>query len=277
MTTCFIISPSVRGVHAAGDRAVVREPVRASVRVPGIARDIQVKIATERHEFKQAFEILAANYRARGYEAPGEKPYRFTAYHALPGTATVVAVEHDRVVATFSIVADSELLGFPMESIYSDEIARLRRDGYRPAEVISLADQGLGAREFVQVLKAMMKLGIHHGLRHGVDCWVISVNPRHSGFYRKALGFMPLGPQRSYPTVRNHPAEAHVLTVASLESHAPKVYRDVFAEAIPDPALAGHRWSREHVRYFGSRSSQIDEPTLEKLIASVSGVPSFSH
>jgi hypothetical protein len=275
MTTCFIISPSMRAPHAAGagERSAGREGARASVRVPRIGREIQVKIATERHEFKQAFEILAANYRARGYEAPGEKPYRFTAYHALPGTITVVAVEGDRVVATFSLVPDNSLLGFPMESIYGPEIERLRRDGYRPAEVISLADQGLSAREFVQVLKTMMKLGIHHGLRHGVDSWIISVNPRHSGFYRKVLGFQMLGAQRSYPTVQNHPAEAHLLTVDSLESHAPQIYREVFEEAIPDSALAGHRWSKDHVRYFGTRSSQIDEPALEGLIDSVTGVP----
>src|SRR5262249_20006370 len=47
---------------------------RSSFSVPGVTRDIRVKIASERSEFEQAFGLLAANHRARGYEAPSDKP-----------------------------------------------------------------------------------------------------------------------------------------------------------------------------------------------------------
>jgi hypothetical protein len=268
MTTCFIVSPSLRAGQpaCAGDRAGSREAARISFRVPGLARDIQVKIASELHEFKQAFELLASNYRARGYEAPGEKPYRFTSYHALPGTVTLVAVDHGRVVATLTLVPDSDLLGLPMESIYGREVARLRRQGFRPAEAICLADSGLSIREFVQVFKALIKLAMQYHARRSGDSWIITVNPRHSNFYQKVLGFVPLGPQRSYPTVQNHPAEAYLLTVASMAANAPQMYQEVFGEPLPESVLTAPRWSEEHVRYFGARSSQLDEPTLKKLL-----------
>lgn len=268
MTTCFIISPSLRDIQPAqvGDRNGGREAAKTSFRVPGLARDIQVKIASERHEFKQAFELLAANYRARGYEAHGEKPYRFTAYHALPGTVTFVAIHDGKVVATFSLVPDSRILGLPMECIYGQEVARLRRDGYRLGEVTSLADTGLSAREFIQVLKALMKLAMQFDLRRGGNGWTITVNPRHGGFYQKVLGFVPLGPQRYYPSVQNHPAEAYLLTVASMAANAPQMYEGVVAEALPESALVAPHWSEDHVRYFGARSSQIDESSLKKLL-----------
>src|SRR4051812_24407238 len=51
---------------------------KTSFGVAGLTRDIQVKIASERPEFEQAFELLATSYRARGYDAPSEKPFRFT-------------------------------------------------------------------------------------------------------------------------------------------------------------------------------------------------------
>src|SRR4051794_30828706 len=71
-------------------RRVRHYPEPQSIPVPGIAREIQVKIASEPEEWEQAFELVAANYQERGYEA-SEKPYRFTPYHALPDTTLFVA------------------------------------------------------------------------------------------------------------------------------------------------------------------------------------------
>jgi hypothetical protein len=240
-----------------------------SFRVPGLTRELRVKIATEREEFEQAFELLAANYRARGYEPPSDKPFRFTPFHALPRTVTLVAVEHERVLATLTLVPDSKILGLPMESIYGTEVAELRRAGLRPAEAISLADTGLTIREFIQVFKALIKLAMQYHARHGGDSWIITVNPRHSSFYRKVLGFEPLGPLRSYPSVQNHPAEAYVLTAESMAANVPQMHRAVFEEELPEPVLTAGRWSHEHVRYFGARSSQLDGKALEALLYSI--------
>lgn len=242
---------------------------RTSFRVQGLAREIQVKIASEKGELEQAFELLAANYRARGYEAAGDKPFRFTPYHALPGTVTLVAVHHERVLATLTLVPDSAVLGLPMESIYGPEVAELRAAGLRPAEAISLADTDLAIREFIQVFKALIKLAMQYHESRGGNCWIVTVNPRHRSFYQKVLGFTPLGPQRSYPTVQNHPAEAYLLTAASMAANAPQMYQEVFGEKLPAPVLTANRWSQEHVRYFGAHSSQLDEATLSSLLDSI--------
>jgi hypothetical protein len=242
---------------------------RTSFRVPGLAREIRVKIASERSEFEQAYELLAANYRARGYEAPSDKPYRFTPFHALPGTVTLVALDHDRVVATLTLVPDTEILGLPMESIYGPEVAQLRAAGLRPAEAISLADTDLSIREFVQVFKALIKLAMQYHAGRGGDSWIITVNPRHSNFYQKVLGFVPMGSKRAYPTVQNHPAEAYLLTSKIMADNAPQMYQEVFGDDLPEAVLNTDHWSEEHVRYFGARSSQLDEQTLDALLLSI--------
>jgi hypothetical protein len=249
-----------------------RGTTRSSFRVPGLTRDIRVKIASERSEFEQAYELLATNYRARGYEAASDKPYRFTPFHALPGTVTVVALDHERVVATLTLVPDSDVLGLPMESIYGPEVAELRAARLRPAEVISLADTDLSIREFLQVFKALIKLVVQFDARRGGDCWIITVNPRHSNFYKKAIGFVPMGSKRSYPSVQNHPAEAHLLTSAIWAANAPQTYQEVFGEDLPEAVLNAHHWSEEHVRYFGARSTQLDEQALEALLVSIVGL-----
>jgi hypothetical protein len=239
-----------------------------------VARDLWVKIASEWSELEQAFELLAGNYRARGYEDQTDKPFRFTLFHALPDTVTLVAVDEQRVLATLTLVPDSDVLGLPMESIYGAEVAQLRQSGRRPAEAIGLADTDLTIREFVQVFKALIKLAMQYHARRGGDSWIIAVNPRHSSFYQKVLGFTPLGPQRSYPAVRNHPAEAHLLTAATMSESAPQMYQEVFGAELPEPVLTPRQWSREQVRYFGARSSQVDEHDLERLLDSIDRVGS---
>ena len=244
-------------------------PMASSFQVMGVTRDIRVKLATEQAEFEEAFALVAANYRARGYEAPGDKPYRFTPYHALPGTATLVAKHEGKVVATLTHVPDNEVLGLPMESIYGEEIAGLRQEGRKLAEVIGLADSGLSVREFVQVFKSLIKLEMQYHASRGGDTWVITVNPRHRSFYQKVLGFESLGPRRTYPTVQDHPAEAYLLDVESMQKNAPQKYQEVFGESLAESILTAGRWSVERVRYFGHRSTQIEVEALEDLLDAI--------
>ena len=228
-----------------------------------------MKIASEREELEGAFRLLATNYRACGYESQSTGLFRFTPYHVLPSTVTLVAKHEDRVVATLSVVPDTELCGLPMESVYRAEIDGLRQEGRRLAEATSLADQDLGIHEFVRVFKTLIKVGMQYHVRQGGDSWVIAVNPRHRGFYQKVLGFVPLGPRRAYPSVQGHPAEAYVSGVDLLRTHAPEMNREMFGEPLPDSVLRAPRWSPHRVRYFGRRSTQADGRTIDSLLSHV--------
>ena len=130
------------GIRGGGAAPVLRGPGRgaaldrnrgedgpASIIVSGITREIRVKIASEQEELEGAFRLLATNYRACGYEQQNTGLFRFTPYHVLPGTVTLVAKHESRVVATLSVVPDTELCGLPMESVYREEIERLAPAG----------------------------------------------------------------------------------------------------------------------------------------------------
>jgi hypothetical protein len=244
------------------------------ISVPGIGRDIQIKIASEWDEWKQALELLATSYRGRGYEISGQEPYRFTPSHALPGTIAMVAQHEGRVVATMTFVPDNSTLGLPLESIYGEEIARLRGEGRRMGEAISLADTGLTSREFIHVFKALIKLGMQYHESNGGDTFVIVVNPRHSRFYQKVLGFTQLGLERSYPTVQNHPGVAFVLDIERMRTRTPDIYREVFGERLPVDVLTAPVWSAERVRYFGCRSSQTDAELIDRLVLQIEDLSS---
>jgi hypothetical protein len=249
------------------NRPTTIDPRPIAVPVPGVARNIEVKIASERQEWEEAFQLVASNYRARGYEVASSKPYRFTPYHALPDTVTFVAKRAGHVVATFSIVPDNTLVGMPMESLYGQEIAGLRQKSQRMAETISLADTGLSVREFLQVFVTLIKLAIQYHHSQGGDTYVIAVNPRHKAFYAKILGFETLGPCRSYSSVQDAPAEALWGNSAIVQANAPRMYREIFERPLPPQALLAPKMSRDLVRHFTDLSSQSGAGRVEDILA----------
>ena len=240
-----------------------------SILVAGPSRTLEVKIAATRDEFEQAFRMLACQYRTRGYESPSPKLFRFTPYHVLPDTTTFVAKHGATVVATLSLVPDTALLGLPLEGIYGPEVAHLRREGRRLAEVTSLADQGLGHREFLHVFAALARLMCQHHASQGGDSWVITTHPRHAAYYRKVLGFVPLGPRRSNPAVQDHPAEALLMDVNLMRAKAPTRHLEIFGEPLPRSILAAPGRPCDHAQYFSTQSTQADRRTILDLLHQV--------
>jgi hypothetical protein len=81
------------------------------------------------------------------------------------------------------------------ESSYSAEIERLRRDGHRLGEIVRLVvEEGVDWRAALDALvqSAYVVTHVVHALTHVV----IEVNPRHVGFYRRALGFVVAAEER---------------------------------------------------------------------------------
>jgi hypothetical protein len=225
-----------------------------------------VKIASEPEEWEQAYQLLAANYQARGYEAPSANLIRFTPYHALPDTATFVARHQGKVVATLSVVVDNTLLGLPSENTYAAEIAALRQEGRRLTEATSLADRDLSMREFVQVFVTLIRLAMQYGVRQGSETWLITVNPRHRQFYSKAMGFVPLGPCRACPLVQDHPAEAFMLDDGLMRANAPKMHEQIFGQQLPEPVLTPVPMAPHLIRRFAGQSSQTDRHGIDQIL-----------
>jgi hypothetical protein len=248
---------------------MVAYPEPTPVPVSGLREAITVKVASEPDEWEQVFQLVSANYQERGYEAVSGKPFRFTQYHALPDTTIFVAKRGKTVVATFSLVPDNRLLGLPMESIYGAEIADLRRQGRRMAEVTSLAVADLSQREFLQVFTTLIKVLQQYHVSRGGDSWVITVNPRHRNFYCKVLGFQPLGACKNYAAVGDAPAEAYLLDRDLMRTNAPRSYEFSFGQWLPSSVLTGVSLPRPFIRYFGSASSQTDEGLIAQILSTV--------
>jgi hypothetical protein len=237
-----------------------------SIPVVGLSRSVAVKIASCETEWEQAFTLAANSYQSRGYESPGASRMRFTPYHALPDTVTLVACEDERVIATLSIVPDNTLLGLPMERIYGNEIMALRRAGRRLFEVTTLADCNLGVREFVTVFVALIRLATQYHTHTGGDTGVIAVNPRHRSFYTRILGFMELGPRRTYAAVQDHPAEALWIDEESMWKNTPDMHAAIFGERLPHETLLAPRIPRKLVQQYSLQSCLCDVKSIGDIL-----------
>ncbi|OAI42244.1 hypothetical protein AYO40_01930 [Planctomycetaceae bacterium SCGC AG-212-D15] len=237
-----------------------------AVPVAGVNREIAVEIAAARHDWEEAFHLVAGNYQQRRYETGGTCDLRFTSYHALPNTMVTIAKEHGRVLATMSVFVDNTLLGLPMDDLYAAELRPLRAAGRRICEAGCLASRDLSLREFVAVFEALIRLVWQHHVAEGGDTVVITCNPRHRSYYTRVLGCEPMGSLRNYAAVENHPAEAFVLHIDRLRQYSPAMYRKIFGQALSPAVLAPPRMPADLARYFAHHSARADVRLVEDVL-----------
>ncbi len=164
---------------------------------------LEFRIASSLDERWAALELVYDSYLRAGLITANQHRVRVTPYHLLPTTEIFVAVRDGYVTHTMSLVADGEL-GIPMQCVYGREVGQLRAEGYRFAEVSCLA----GSRESPDALLHLYRFIFCFGLYRDLDYFLIAVHPRHARFYQRVLAFEAFAGERSYPTVRNHPAVA---------------------------------------------------------------------
>jgi len=241
-----------------------------SIEVPvlGLARSLVVKLASTPDEWRQALALVSDSYQSCGYE-PAGAVYRFTPYHALPDTVVLVAKERAKVLATFTLVADNTLLGLPVESNYAEEIEQFRQQGRCLLETTCLAERGLAMREFVPVLTALFQLAWQYGLSQGGETNIINVTPQHAHFYRRALGYVPLGPYRACPHVQGTVGVALYLDPPLMAARVPQVHQRIFGQRLPAPALRTPRLPAHWLDHFASRSSQTSPSAVQRILAQI--------
>lgn len=116
-----------------------------------------------------------------------------------PGQTTLVACSGDHLFGTLTVGIDTED-GLLADTLYRQQIDAARRRGGRVCEVTRLAmDPTLSTPE---VMATIFHLGfvIAHAV-HGMTDSFIEVHPRHTGFYKRMLGYDVAGPERTCPRV----------------------------------------------------------------------------
>lgn len=188
------------------------------------ARAVTYKIADEQQSLEEAFTLVWDNYVDAGLQEDTHQGIRFTKYHLLPDTRVFVANYHEaleeqrpdkfdgkgKIVGTVTLVIDSPM-GLPMEEFCGAEIAKLRSEGRRMAEVIAFSLNPKYTK--YKVFLHMFKFLFQFAQMKGVTDLCCSVTERHIKFYRKVCLFEPLGELKPYSAAYKLKVQGHILNI----------------------------------------------------------------
>ncbi len=129
-------------------------------------------------------------YASRGYKTTAANDGA-----EVKNLLTLVAIDGQETIGTLSLRFDAPGDGLLADDLFRREIDTLRDQGRRVCEFTKLAmDHVVKSKRVLASLFHTAYLWAHGVMDH--DDVVIEVNPRHVRFYRKALGFTVMGPER---------------------------------------------------------------------------------
>lgn len=148
--------------------------------------------------------LLNKRYAWRGYQTSGLP-------EANSDCLTLIASEQEATVGTITVGFDGPQ-GLLVDDLFLDKVDQIRGAGYEVCEFTKLAMDSV--KRSKQTLASLFSVA-HMTARHirGVDFLLIEVNPRHTSYYQRMLGFKVLGEERMNRRV-NAPAVLMSLDMA---------------------------------------------------------------
>jgi N-acyl amino acid synthase FeeM len=142
--------------------------------------------------------LIKRMYASRGYHTETA-----TTFSHSPNQITFAASIGEIIVGTVTLGIDSDE-GLLTDELYQQEINSLREKGRKVCELSKLAINPLHTSK--KLLASLFNLAYINGrINNKATDFVIEVNPRHAGYYKRLLGFRQIGEVRTCKRV-NAPA-----------------------------------------------------------------------
>lgn len=237
-----------------------------------------VRFATTRNDFANCYRLIYKTYLHYGYTKLSPHELRANFWNALPATYTLIAEKNGHLEGTLTCVMDSEA-GLPIDSFSSLELQKLRQEGRRLCELSGLAVNSQHAEATTILRLFRYALALTTGFLNGSD-FVITVHPRHAGFYKEVVLFEELARKQQYPQVNGAPG---VLLRLDLETMQERYFQ----------TYGGRKAGKDlHELYFikdqeqiaqsigrglEERQRQLDQQMLLKLLSEDTQVINCKH
>jgi hypothetical protein len=215
------VSSALRALNTETGARAQTGPVEAWTPEPGgtSTAACRIRVASQRRDRERAYALAQRVYEQSGYVSPTETGMLVTPHDARPDTLTLLAEDAlGRSAGTITLVFDPApsaghavpedhpaCAGLPCDALFGDEVEPLRSAGRRLVEVTRLAlkREQRDSSILLHLINAICVYAVR--VRRFTD-FVIEVNPRHVGFYRRLMGFEVLGSPRPCPRVNGSPA-----------------------------------------------------------------------
>jgi hypothetical protein len=207
-------------------------------------RDFRIRVADTQGHRSNVSLLIERMYSWRGYQTNTAKVLKQT-----PNHITLVASRNEHSFGTLTVGLDSAS-GLVGDELYRPELDAIRAEGRTVCEFGKLAvDPEYGTKD---VLAALFHLAFMYAYRiNHCDDIVIEVNPRHVVFYKRMLGFVQAGPERTCERV----SAAAILLRLPCAYAAAQITRyggTYAAEQLDGQAAAGNRGTRSLYPFFFS-------------------------
>lgn len=234
---------------------------------------VETTLARSMDDLMAAFHLLYNAYVRAGFVSENENQIRVTPYHSLSTTEVFVAKCHCDVISTMTMVGDGAL-GLPMESMYGDQIAALRRSGLNIAEMGSFADRRASPTRFLDVFGKLATLVVQVARARNIDGLVAATHPKHARFYCRWLGFRVIGDLTDCPYAAGNPAVALLLDFDEVRVRNPDAHDRLFGKPVAAEQLRPTVWPQDTWDAIHQLLTAETEPGLDATKspgASVSG------
>lgn len=161
-----------------------------------VRRDYRVRVASEQSPLHaRVGKLVSGMYGARGLMSTRPPPSQ-----PRPEEVTLAASSGHDVFGTLTLGVDSGA-GLLADALYQAELDALRSRGSRLCEVtrLALAPQLSCPEVMATIFNIAFLLASEVHARTGM---LAEVHPRHAGFYRRAMGYRVVGPERICERVR---------------------------------------------------------------------------
>ncbi|HTL53792.1 MAG TPA: hypothetical protein VL860_14560, partial [Planctomycetota bacterium] len=144
---------------------------------------IHYRLAENREDIEGAMHLVYANYVDVAYCDRNWFEMYLYRFDLLPETRTMVAVRHNEVLGTLTLVFDSNF-GIPSDHLYRAELEKLRIADRRIVELSKLAVNRNLARQHFPVLNNLFRLAwlFSSAVRQMTDMCIL-IEPSHENFY----------------------------------------------------------------------------------------------
>lgn len=167
-------------------------------------RDFHVRVADTHGTQNQVGALIRRMYSWRGYRLDTSAPRH------SPSRTTLQACANKDTLGTLTLNVDSEN-GLLADGLYRREIDSLRMRGAAVCELTGLAvSASFSSNELLASLFHLLHI-IGHRLHRVTDA-VIEINPRHSAYYQRLLGFRKIGERKVCGRVNAPAVLLHVET-----------------------------------------------------------------
>lgn len=158
--------------------------------------DYSIRLTDSSERRNETAALIRRMYSWRGYNTE-------SAAVSSHNRSTLEAFNGQNLVGTVTLGVDSEK-GLLVDELYEEKINALRAKGKKVCELSKLAiDPQYSSKE---LLASLFNLAYIHGrIIHKATDFVIEVNPRHTGYYKRMLGFRQIDEMRTCQRV-NAPA-----------------------------------------------------------------------